>query len=137
YFGHSAGQSMIRGQVIRQLPRCPVAILMGCSSGALQSQGDYDPHGYVLNYLLGGSASVVANLWDVTDKSIDRLSKKMMERWGLLASNDLYTGDSLVEALTKSRDECPLPYLIGKKISGETRESFFFFFRSDWFSISH
>ncbi|KAI8071039.1 peptidase family C50-domain-containing protein [Gongronella butleri] len=113
YFGHSAGQSLVRGQVIRQLPRCPVSILMGCSSGALQAQGDFDPHGYALNYLLGGSPAVVANLWDVTDKSIDRVAKRMMERWGLLPSSEPSTGCSLVEAVSKSRDDCPLPYLIG------------------------
>ncbi|KAI8376398.1 peptidase family C50-domain-containing protein, partial [Radiomyces spectabilis] len=79
YFGHSAGQSFIRGQMIRQLPQCSVALLFGCSSGALGSQGEYDPQGYVLNFLMGGSPAVVANLWDVTDKSIDQVSKKMME----------------------------------------------------------
>ncbi|KAI8890025.1 hypothetical protein K501DRAFT_169633 [Backusella circina FSU 941] len=54
YMGHGAGQSFMRGQVVKQLPTCAVSLLMGCSSGALKSNGDYDPHGYVLNYLLGG-----------------------------------------------------------------------------------
>ncbi|KAI8335101.1 peptidase family C50-domain-containing protein, partial [Chlamydoabsidia padenii] len=115
YFGHSAGQSMISGQVIRKLPRCPVALLMGCSSGTLQSQGEYDPHGYVLNYLLAGSPAVAANLWDVTDKSIDQVSKRMMEKWGLFHGEHVQKSNiSLVDALALSRDECQLPYLIGK-----------------------
>ncbi|OAD80731.1 hypothetical protein PHYBLDRAFT_103298, partial [Phycomyces blakesleeanus NRRL 1555(-)] len=75
YFGHSAGQSFIRGQRIRNLPRCAVALLMGCSSGSLDRKKEYDPDGYVLNYLLGGSSTVVATLWDVTDKSLDKLTK--------------------------------------------------------------
>jgi separase len=54
YLGHGAGQTFMRGQVVKQLPRCAVSLLMGCSSGALKSNGDFDPHGYVLNYLLGG-----------------------------------------------------------------------------------
>lgn len=54
YFGHGAGQSLIRGQVIRQLPRCPVTLLMGCSSGRLQSHGEFDTDGYAMNYLLAG-----------------------------------------------------------------------------------
>ncbi|CAO3592351.1 unnamed protein product [Absidia cylindrospora] len=123
YFGHGAGQSIIRGQIIRQLPRCPVALLMGCSSGRLQSNGEYDTDGYVMNYLLAGSPAVVVNLWDVTDKSIDQVGKGMMDRWGLfngttnqheeIRKNKPSVNMSLVEALCLSRDDCPLPYLTG------------------------
>ena len=61
------------------------------------------------------SPAVVANLWDVTDKSIDQLTGKMFNTWGLLKNN---TGNnnnnvSLVEAVASSRDACTLPYLIG------------------------
>lgn len=69
YFGHSAGQSIIRGSKIRHLRKGPVAILMGCSSGSLISQGEFDPDGYIMNFLLGGR---YASLW----------------RW---VSNDLFT----------------------------------------------
>ncbi|ORZ20233.1 peptidase family C50-domain-containing protein [Absidia repens] len=123
YFGHGAGQSIIRGQIIRQLPRCPVALLMGCSSGRLQSNGEYDTDGYVMNYLLAGSPAVVVNLWDVTDKSIDQVGKGIMDRWGLfngttnqfeeIRKNKTSVNTSLVEALCLSRDDCTLPYLTG------------------------
>ncbi|KAI9484692.1 peptidase family C50-domain-containing protein [Zychaea mexicana] len=113
YFGHSAGQSIIRGQNIKKLKQCPVAILMGCSSGTLMDKGEYDPDGYIMNYLLGGSPAVVANLWDVTDKSIDQLTGKMLNTWGLLKQNANRSTVSLVEAVSSSRDACTLPYLIG------------------------
>ncbi|KAG0170304.1 hypothetical protein DFQ29_009352 [Apophysomyces sp. BC1021] len=113
YFGHSAGQAFLRGQHVRQVKQCPVALLMGCSSGALDSQGDYDPSGYVMNFLLGGSPCVVANLWDVTDKSIDKVTKKIMSTWGLLDQTNHDQTASLVESVVASRDECNLPYLIG------------------------
>ncbi|KAI7850532.1 peptidase family C50-domain-containing protein, partial [Circinella umbellata] len=115
YFGHSAGQSIIRGQNIKKLKHCPVAILMGCSSGTLVDKGEYDTDGYIMNYLLGGSPAVVANLWDVTDKSIDQLTGKMFNTWGLLKNNNNNTNNniSLVEAVSSSRDACTLPYLIG------------------------
>lgn len=54
YFGHSAGQSFMRGSTIKQLPRCAVSLLMGCSSAVLESKGEFDAHGYALNFLLGG-----------------------------------------------------------------------------------
>lgn len=54
YFGHSAGQSFMRGSTVRQLPKCSVSLLMGCSSGMLESNGEFEPYGYVLNYLLAG-----------------------------------------------------------------------------------
>lgn len=54
YFGHSAGQAFMRGTTVRQLPSCAVSLLMGCSSGVLNSSGEFDPYGYVLNFLLAG-----------------------------------------------------------------------------------
>ncbi|KAI8342184.1 peptidase family C50-domain-containing protein [Choanephora cucurbitarum] len=54
YFGHSAGQAFMRGTTVRQLPVCAVSLLMGCSSGLIETQGEFDPYGYVLNYLLAG-----------------------------------------------------------------------------------
>ncbi|KAJ8658660.1 hypothetical protein O0I10_005700 [Lichtheimia ornata] len=113
YFGHSAGQSIIRGSKIRHLRKGPVAILMGCSSGSLISQGEFDPDGYIMNFLLGGSPAVVANLWDVTDKSIDKLSRTMMENWGLLHKSSTHNSMTITEAVAKSRNSCRLPYLIG------------------------
>ena len=59
-------------------------ILMGCSSGKLESinrKGSdsisqetlfYEPEGIALSYLIAGAPCVVANLWDVTDRDIDR-----------------------------------------------------------------
>ena len=62
-------------------------VLMGCSSGKLQSVNTpkstssssssyytmhYEPEGIALSYLLAGAPCVVGNLWDVTDRDIDR-----------------------------------------------------------------
>ncbi|KAI8639658.1 peptidase family C50-domain-containing protein [Parasitella parasitica] len=112
YFGHSAGQAFMRGTTVRQLPTCAVSLLMGCSSGIMEAKGEFDLNGYVLNYLLAGSPAVVANLWDVTDRSIDKLTKYMLHTWGMLKkSND--TSKSLVQAVALSRNQCKLSYLIG------------------------
>lgn len=58
--------------------RCPAAMLWGCSSGALSSNGVHDPMGTSIAYLLGGAPFVIGNLWDVTDKDIDKLSVRCM-----------------------------------------------------------
>jgi separase len=50
---------------------------MGCSSGTLHCRGGYAPQGAPLSYLLGGSPSVIANLWDVSDKDIVRFRKAL------------------------------------------------------------
>lgn len=107
---------------------------MGCSSAALSSKGEYDPDGYINNYLLAGrwdsnscywvntetdvvfpySPAVVGNLWDVTDKSIDQFTRQLLHTWGLLPSLDKPEQPvSLVEAVAASRNHCSLPYLIG------------------------
>lgn len=43
--------------------------------------GCYAPHGTPLCYLLAGSPVTVANLWEVTDKDIDRFGKAMLDAW--------------------------------------------------------
>ncbi|KAL9542009.1 hypothetical protein MBANPS3_008825 [Mucor bainieri] len=116
YFGHSAGQAFMRGTTVRQLPNCAVSLLMGCSSGIMEPRGEFDLNGYVLNYLLAGSPAVVANLWDVTDRSIDKLTKYMLHSWGMLSPTTAKSTDkpkSLVQAVSESRNQCKLGYLIG------------------------
>ena len=43
--------------------------------------GQYTPHGTHLSYLSAGSPVIVANLWEVTDKDIDRFGKAMIDAW--------------------------------------------------------
>lgn len=87
---------------------------MGCSSGKMESNGEYDPHGYILNYLIAGSPAVLGNLWDVTDRSIDNITRHMLQAWGAIGKNQGRNQEkSLVQALTESRDQCNLQYLIG------------------------
>lgn len=52
YFGHGGGEQFIRASKIKTIENCPVAILMGCSSGALKDQGKFDPWGTPYNYLV-------------------------------------------------------------------------------------
>ncbi|KAJ3296458.1 hypothetical protein HK104_001597 [Borealophlyctis nickersoniae] len=133
YFGHGDGGKYIRGNRVRALNQCAVAILMGCSSGFLKPSGEFDPVGSALNYVMAGSPALVANLWDVTDRDIDRFSRAMMKDWGLLGSEkgvhknrkpsngntfetghkEHPTGRSLVEAVASARDTCNFTYLIG------------------------
>ena len=60
-------------------------VLMGCSSGKLKSVNFpkdnpsgrinpiyYEPEGIALSYIFAGAPCVVGNLWDVTDRDIDR-----------------------------------------------------------------
>lgn len=54
---------------------------MGCSSGSLTLNGCYVPQGTPLSYLQAGSPVIVANLWEVTDKDIDRFGKAMLDSW--------------------------------------------------------
>lgn len=83
YFGHGSGGQYIRSRTIKKLDKCAVALLMGCSSGALTEAGDFEPYGTPMNYMQAGCPAVVATLWDVTDKDIDRFSQTTLEKWGL------------------------------------------------------
>lgn len=78
------------------------------------------------------SRAVVVNLWDVTDKDIDRFSVSFLKRWGLLSNTTTTTSssggskskshtnkltssgrDNLGTAVAMSRNECTLCYLVG------------------------
>lgn len=83
YFGHGSGGQYIRARTIKKLDKCAVALLMGCSSGALTDAGEFEPYGTPMNYMHAGSPAMLATLWDVTDKDIDKFSKVVLEKWGL------------------------------------------------------
>ncbi|XP_020532873.1 separase isoform X2 [Jatropha curcas] len=88
YFGHGSGAQYISQQEIQKLKNCAATLLMGCSSGALSLNGSYIPQGTPLSYLLAGSPIIVANLWEVTDKDIDRFGKAMLDAWLKERSSD-------------------------------------------------
>jgi separase len=105
YFGHGAGSQYIRPRTIKKLEKCSEVVwLMGCSSGAVTEYGELEPQAVPLVYLNAGMKtvpssspedepsqsrkclSIVATLWDVTDKDIDRFSLTIGEEWGLWPS---------------------------------------------------
>ncbi|XP_031390814.1 separase isoform X2 [Punica granatum] len=81
YFGHGSGAQYIPRHEVQKLETCAATFLMGCSSGALSLHGSYAPEGMPLAYLAAGSPVIVANLWEVTDKDIDRFGKAMLDAW--------------------------------------------------------
>ncbi|KAK4699322.1 separase, partial [Phenoliferia sp. Uapishka_3] len=116
YFGHGGAEQYVRSQTVRHLPRCAVTMLWGCSSGLLKDLGDYDPIGTPYHYMIAGCPALVANLWDVTDKDIDKLSQAVFRKTGLHQdSTSLVDGphETLSEAVASSRNVCNLQYLNG------------------------
>ena len=57
----------------------------------------------------------VANLWDVTDRDIDRYSKALLAAWlrKAGASGEGAGGGGAAEEVAESREACRLPSLIG------------------------
>ncbi|KAL4883011.1 Separin [Aspergillus karnatakaensis] len=116
YFGHGSGAQYIRGRTVKRLDQCAVTFLMGCSSGTLTEAGEYEPYGTPMNYLQAGAPALVATLWDVTDKDIDRFAKSTFEHWGLIREECGEIGDDRVAldaAVSQSRGACVLKYLNG------------------------
>lgn len=135
YFGHGSGAQYIRGRTIKRLDKCAVTFLMGCSSGCLTEAGELEPYGTPMNYMQAGSPALVATLWDVTDKDIDRFAKSTFQQWGLSREDEdrlsekkkgkiaqgrtakeaahSGSGRGLDEAVAQSRESCLLKYLNG------------------------
>ncbi|KAL3428118.1 cell division-associated protein bimb [Phlyctema vagabunda] len=130
YFGHGSGAQYIRAREIRKMEKCAVTMLMGCSSGALVEAGEFEPYGPPINYMHAGCPALVATLWDVTDKDIDRFAKSTFEHWGLFADGSpavpkgrgrkrvevAEAKRSLVEAVARGKEACNLRYLNGAAV---------------------
>ena len=113
YFGHGSGAQYIRGRTIKRLEKCAVTFLMGCSSGTLTEAGEYEPYGTPMNYLHAGSPALVATLWDVTDKDIDRFARSTFDRWGLFGKSNGKPGVVLDDAVAGARKACVMRFLNG------------------------
>ncbi|KXJ28212.1 uncharacterized protein LOC110254628 [Exaiptasia diaphana] len=108
YLGHNAGQSFLGGDDVQRIICRATALLMGCSSAKLTVDGICEPRGMSLRYLLAGCPAIVGNLWDVTDRDIDRFTKFLLKAW--LQSGQKW---SLPQFLRNARQACKWPYLIG------------------------
>jgi hypothetical protein len=115
FCGHGAGEKVCDGHRLKKC-HCPAAMLWGCSSGRLAVQGLHDPAGVALQYLVWGAPFVLGNLWDVTDKDIDKLSVDCMERlFNNPPINSSTVGEkkTVSEALALSRGVCKMAYAVG------------------------
>ncbi|KAG5368838.1 Separin [Yarrowia sp. C11] len=113
YMGHGGGDKYIRNSSIAKLEQCCPTVLLGCSSGVIRSAGELEPWGIPMAYMSAGCPSLVANLWDVTDKDIDKFGRQFLTRWGVLDDDSLDTSMDCSMALSQSRNECLLRYLNG------------------------
>jgi separase len=113
YFGHGGGEQYVRSHKIRHLPRCAATMLWGCSSGSLREMGEFDRVGTPFNYMLAGCPLLVANLWDVTDRDIDKFSQAVFDSLRLTPTRGGEQGMSAVTAIAQAREVCKLKYLTG------------------------
>ncbi len=114
YCGHGAGEKHFHRDEVLKLKgaKLSAALLFGCSSGRLEREGIFGPNGAVLAYLRAGSPAVLAMLWDVTDKDVDRLCLRLLEDW-IEGKVSECRNRSLGHMLQDSRDVCKLKNLNG------------------------
>ena len=137
YFGHSGAEQFVRPKALKQMDRCAVTMLWGCSSGILHDLGQFDRTGTPHHYMMAGAAALVCNLWDLTDRELDNVSESVFLRLGLMEPNE---ADEVVQAqattstptpakkrttpigelpvslplaVAQARDDCRLPFLTG------------------------
>lgn len=98
YFGHGSGKKYF--EFGNSKPK--VLFLFGCSSCKLISVKNFKSNGYCLRHFKKRRI-VLGNLWDVTDKDLDKLTIAII--------NDLFAGVSIVESIHNNRKICKLKYL--------------------------
>jgi separase len=130
YRGHRGGKGFFSKSKVESLiidhcgesatPCRSTIVLMGCSSGKLASINQksvetsertaiyYEPEGIALSYILAGAPCVVGNLWDVTDRDIDRCCLGFM---GQFLSEG---GGSLAKCVAEARStSCKMKHIVG------------------------
>ncbi|KAG7194577.1 uncharacterized protein KQ657_004248 [Scheffersomyces spartinae] len=118
YLGHGCCQQYVKPGTMFEYKlvnghKIPPALLIGCSSASLKSNGILNPTGSVQNWLLCESPMVIGNLWDVTDKDIDMFSLSVMAKAGMIEKNAKSATLNFSQAISKSRNSCTLKYLNG------------------------
>ncbi|KAM5249307.1 separin isoform 1-T3 [Hipposideros larvatus] len=108
YAGHGAGARFLDGQAVLRLSCRAVALLFGCSSAALAVHGNLEGAGIVLKYIMAGCPLFLGNLWDVTDRDIDRYTEALLQSW--LGAGP---GAPLLYYVSQARQAPRLKYLIG------------------------
>ncbi|XP_016408524.1 separin-like [Sinocyclocheilus rhinocerous] len=108
YIGHGAGARFLDAQRVLKGPVRAVALLFGCSSAALNVLGHQEGTGIILSYLTAGCPLVLGNLWDVTDRDLDRFTLALLQSWLSAGS-----GSSLLQHLAQSRNATHLKHIIG------------------------
>ncbi|EFB17411.1 hypothetical protein PANDA_012438, partial [Ailuropoda melanoleuca] len=108
YAGHGAGARFLDGQAVLRLSCRAVALLFGCSSAALAVHGKLEGAGIVLKYIMAGCPLFLGNLWDVTDRDIDRYTEALLQGW--LGAGP---GAPLLYYVSQARQAPRLKYLIG------------------------
>jgi hypothetical protein len=124
YTGHGSGSQYYPTDDVQKLRVQACSILMGCSSGSQYVMGDFEPYGTILAYILAGCPCIVGNLWDVTDRDIDRLTEEFLESWlqeheknstekGEEKHDTLLKDNTICFHLIKARSACKMTYLNG------------------------
>lgn len=121
-FSRSQVEALMKADENGNTRRCQSSIiLMGCSSGKLVSVNRkdsnitdkvtlfYEPEGIALSYLCAGAPCIVGNLWDVTDRDIDRYCITLLDKF--LGPNS--EGHSLAKCAAEARSSCKMRHVVG------------------------
>ncbi|KRX97569.1 Separin, partial [Trichinella pseudospiralis] len=127
YVGHGGGSRYLKNAETRFSTCNATVLLMGCSSGRLLYGGRYEQIGPVAYYQMAKSPNVVAALWNITDKDVDRFLDALLRIWLRFESptkpdiipatplEAMQTRDLLI-ALNHARQFCKLKFLTGAAI---------------------
>ncbi|KAK5962345.1 separase PWA37_000388 [Arxiozyma heterogenica] len=115
YVGHGSGEQYLKLKQIKSCDSIAATFLLGCSSASMKYYGKLESTGPIYSYLIAGSPLILGNLWDVTDKDIDKFSLSLFEKTGIDKNlqGEVSGYQNVPYAVANSREVCNLKYLNG------------------------
>ena len=109
YFGHNGPSSKYLSQNTNSIT-CK-SVLMGCSSARPLEKNRFNS--YASEFIKAGCSFVMGNLWDVTDKDIDRFTLALLRKMNVLKGQVCEDIRIWCKAMREARKECLLRHING------------------------
>lgn len=109
YCGHGSGENLYR-TASKDLQDFPISFLFGCSSIRLRDRGFHESTGSLPLLTQMNCPCILGNLWDVTDRDLDRFTIETLKSY---FADESCRVQSMPNIVKKAKSICKLVHAVG------------------------